>query len=97
MAKPLLRFLDLQVHHHPIDILGELNGIISGITLFPQLYKAITSASLEGLSITTFVLIFLNSAVWIAYALHRKLSALFISSCLNAAASLGIALAILQQ
>lgn len=83
---------DFSRHHHPIDYIGDLNGLISGITLYPQLYHAYTSHSLAGLSLTTFILILLNSIIWIAYAIHRNLTALLVSSCLNALSSLGITL-----
>lgn len=88
---------DLNQHHHPIDYLGDINGLISGITLYPQLYHAYTSNSLAGLSLTTFVLILLNSIIWIAYAIHRNLTALLVSSCLNALASFGIALILILK
>lgn len=96
MLNPL-RYLDQAKHHHPIDRLGNLNGIVSGITLYPQLFHAYTSKSLEGLSLITFSLIFVNSAIWILYAKHRKLPALLISSILNAISSLGIGILIITQ
>jgi uncharacterized protein with PQ loop repeat len=82
-------------HHHPIDQIGNINGLVSGITLYPQLFYAIYAKSIEGLSLLTFVLIFINSLVWVAYAVHRKLPALLISSALNAFSSLGISLLII--
>lgn len=91
------KFLEQKAHHHPIDRLGNINGLISGVTLYPQLFHAFTSKSLEGLSLTTFILIFLNSAVWIAYAKHRKLPALLISSVLNGLSSGAIATLILVR
>src|SRR5512133_1149587 len=84
-------------HHHTIDRIGNLNGLISGITLYPQLFHALNARSLEGLSALTFSLIFINSAIWIAYAIHRKLPALLISSVLNAFSSMGITILIFLQ
>jgi uncharacterized protein with PQ loop repeat len=93
----LKKLFNQPFHQHTIDHIGNLNGLVSGITLYPQLFHALNARSLEGLSFTTFVLIFLNSAIWIAYAIHRKLPALLISSVLNAFSSLGITILIFIQ
>ncbi len=77
----------LGAHKHPIDKVAEVNGILSGIALYPQLFKAILSKSVEGLSLYTFIFIFVSSAVWIWYARHRSLPQVMISSSLNLAAA----------
>lgn len=78
-----------------IDKLGNANGFLSGITLYPQLIQSAISKSTEGLSMITFFLILANSVIWIAYASHRKLPALLISSALNALSSACIVILIL--
>ena len=75
-------------HTHLIDKIALLNGIISGITLYPQLYKAFALENISGLSKTTHLLILLNSFVWVIYALHRQLISLLIASLLNMIAAL---------
>jgi uncharacterized protein with PQ loop repeat len=72
---------------HPIDRLANANGIITGLALWPQLIKALISGSTGDLSFWAFSIIFLNSAVWTAYAWHRSLTPLKISSVLNLIAS----------
>lgn len=75
------------VHHHFIDRLAFLNGFISGIALYPQVVTVLLTGSAEGVSFTTFSIIFLNSIVWMFYAIHRGLLSLGIASLLNAIAS----------
>ncbi len=75
------------IHHHLVDKLAFINGLISGIALYPQVYSILVSGSVVGMSLTTYVLIFLNSIVWLLYAVHRDLISLAIASILNIIAS----------
>jgi len=79
--------MSLEVHHHFIDRLAFVNGIISGIALYPQVWAVLTTDSVAGISLSTFILIFLNSLVWLAYAIHRGLLSLGIASIFNLIAS----------
>ena len=74
-------------HFHWIDKLAIVNGLISGIALYPQVYQAVTSSNFEGFSGFTYGIILFNSVVWLAYSIHRRLISLFISSALNAIAA----------
>jgi uncharacterized protein with PQ loop repeat len=74
-------------HEHNIDRLAKLNGVVSGIALYPQLIRTIWTGSTESLSFTAFGLIFLNSVIWVAYARHRGILPLLISSVLNTIAA----------
>jgi len=76
------------VHHHFIDRVAVIAGIASGVALYPQVVSVILNHSTEGLSITSFFIICINSIVWSLYAVHRKITALVISSVLNTIASL---------
>lgn len=80
-------FTKLGRHHHPLDKIAELNGLLSGIALYPQVFKAIISRSVTGLSLYTFLFIFINSIIWICYAHHRNLPQVLISSFLNCIAA----------
>lgn len=77
----------LEFHNHFIDKLAFVNGIISGIALYPQVWAVISSGSTLGVSLPTFILIFLNSLVWLAYAVHRSLISLALASIFNLIAS----------
>lgn len=74
-------------HHHDIDSLAGINSLFSGLALYPQVYKVFSTGSVEDLAHTTFIIIFINSLVWLIYAQHRKIWPLGISSALNTLAS----------
>ncbi|MDQ5962268.1 MAG: hypothetical protein QG653_75 [Patescibacteria group bacterium] len=77
----------LIAHHHFIDKLAFLNGFISGVALYPQVWKLFTFGSTEGVSFVSFLIIFINSIVWLIYAVHRELISLAVASILNIVAS----------
>ena len=95
MLDALNRIFSIDKHHHPIDRIAKVNALISGIALYPQLFKVIFTGNVVGFSSLTYALIALNSLVWIVYAIHRKLPPLLISSILNCLAAFGIALFII--
>jgi uncharacterized protein with PQ loop repeat len=85
----MLKTINLGEHRHTIDKLAEINGVVTGIALYPQVFKALTSTiAIQQLSLMTFLLILVNSFVWIIYGIHRGLTALIIASVLNLIASL---------
>jgi uncharacterized protein with PQ loop repeat len=75
------------IHRHLIDRLAFANGIISGIALYPQVWNVVTTGTVSGISAVTYLLILVNSLIWILYAIHRGLLSLGIASLLNAVAS----------
>lgn len=77
----------LRHRQHLIDRIANWNGIFTGLALWPQAMKAFVSASTEDLSIVAFLIILVNSAIWLMYAMHRNLRPLKISSSLNIIAS----------
>lgn len=83
------------LHHHLIDRLALANGFVSGVALYPQVWTVFSSGSTTGVSLPTFLLILLNSIVWLLYALHRGLISLGIASVLNILASIILVYAIL--
>ena len=75
-------------HNHFIDHLTELIAFLSGIALYPQVYKAFTTKQTGDLSFFTFSLLILTNSVWITYGFHRRSTPILISSGLNLIASL---------
>jgi hypothetical protein len=79
------------VHNHWIDKIALLNAVLSGVTLYPQLYiLLVTKISSDSISTLSFFLILSNSLIWIWYGVHRGTYPLIISSTLNAIAAGGI-------
>jgi uncharacterized protein with PQ loop repeat len=74
-------------HHHFIDKLAFVNGLVSGVALYPQVWAVFTYGSAAGVSLSTFIIILLNSFVWLAYSIHRGLISLGIASIFNLIAS----------
>ena len=87
--------LGLKKHHHPIDLLAEANALLSGIGLFPQLFKIINTHRLGDLSPSTFLIVFVTNLIWHAYGWHRKNLPTIVASALTAIASGTILLLIL--
>lgn len=90
MMEQISRIFSLDRHKHPIDRLAKINALVSGVALYPQLFKAISTGDVFGFSLFTYILISVNSLVWLIYAMHRKLVPLLVSSILNAFAGVAI-------
>ena len=83
-------------HNHWIDRLALFNAVLSGITLYPQLYLLlVTDSNSESISALSFVLILSNSIIWLWYGVHRRTYPLIVSSALNAVAAGGILIVLL--
>jgi uncharacterized protein with PQ loop repeat len=76
--------IGLTKHNHPIDFLAEANGLLSGIALYPQLFKVLVTHSTADLAPSTFFIMFVNNIIWHVYAWHRKAAPIIISSSLTA-------------
>jgi len=72
-----------QRHNHLIDKIAIINGFVTGLALYPQVVASILSGDVSGLSNTAFIIIFLNSIVWMLYGYHRTIKPLIVSSLLN--------------
>lgn len=71
-------------HHHFIDKLGTLNGVISGVVLFPQIYVILFLHVPNNLSLPTLLLVILNNVIWFLYGWHRSIWPTMISGALSA-------------
>jgi MtN3 and saliva related transmembrane protein len=79
--------LGLTKHNHPIDQLTVGASLLSGVALYPQLFKVFATKDVAGLSPATFFILTITNAIWIAYGVHRKSLPLLISGVLNLIAS----------
>lgn len=75
--------MPIDVHNHFIDRLAVVTGIASALALLPQVHVILQASSFEHFSPVTFIVIFCNSFVWLAYAVHRRLLTLAIPSIIN--------------
>lgn len=71
------------LHTHFIDRLAVLNGLVSGVALYPYIYQILFAGVDNNLSTLTLLLILGNSVVWFAYALHRLLVSLLVAATLT--------------
>ncbi len=75
-------------HTHFIDKLAFVNGLVSGIALYPQIFNIVYNGASSDFSTLSLLLIFGNGMVWMLYAFHRRLISLFVASFLNSVAAL---------
>lgn len=73
---------------HPfLEIVADINGVIGGFALYPQVIKVFQTHNMEGLSFITFLIIFFNSVIWLYYGISKRITPLRISSALNVTAA----------
>lgn len=74
-------------HNHPIDHLAEAASLLSGISLYPQAFKILTTKMVGDIAPSTYFIVLVTSFIWIAYGAHRKSLPLLISGSLNMVSS----------
>ena len=79
--------LGLVKHNHAIDQLTIGASLLSGVALYPQVFKAFSTRQVAGLAPSTFFFMTVSNSIWIAYGIHRKSLPLVISGVLNLIAS----------
>lgn len=70
-------------HHHLIDKLSVLNGVVTGLALYPQIYLILTSHVANTLSPLTLWLLVINNIVWVLYGVHRSLASITVAGLLS--------------
>jgi uncharacterized protein with PQ loop repeat len=74
-------------HHHFIDKLAVVNGAVSGLALYPQIYLILAAHTANTLSPLTLWVILGNNIVWTMYGVHRSLASVAIAGVLSGFAS----------
>ncbi len=87
MPHKVSKQIDRIFHRHPIDVLASVNGVVSGLALYPQLVHLMRGGDATGISLTTFILIAVTSFIWCIYAIHRRTSPTLVSASANLIAS----------
>lgn len=80
----------IEIHHHVIDKVAVINGVVSGIALYPQVWHIMRSRDFASVSQISALIILGNNVVWALYAFHRGLISLFIAALLNMLAALAL-------
>lgn len=70
-------------HHHLIDKLSVLNGVVTGLALYPQIYLILVSHVENTLSPMTLWLLVVNNIVWILYGAHRSIVSITVAGFLS--------------
>lgn len=87
MLDGVRRRFGIKRHNHPIDLLAEANSIVSGIALYPQVFKVLQTRQVADLSPTTFFIIFITNIVWLIYAVHRRALPVMLASIMHTISS----------
>lgn len=80
-------------HHHFIDKIGTLNGVVSGFVLFPQIFVILFFGVPNNLTLLMILLTVFNNVIWFLYGYHRSILPTMIAAALNVVA--GIALLVI--
>lgn len=75
-----------------LEIVADINGVLGGFALYPQVIHVFKTHDIQGLSMLTFLIIAINSSIWLFYAMRKRITPLRISSALNVTASVTILL-----
>lgn len=56
-----------------IEIAGHTGAFLSSVTFIPQVYKVWQSKSVKDLSLTTMVIVFTSTLIWLVYGIALML------------------------
>lgn len=55
------------------DIVGHIGSALSSITFMPQVYRAWKTKSVGDLSLSTIVIVFISTLIWLVYGFGKGL------------------------
>lgn len=70
-----------------IEILGLIAASLGTISLIPQVIKILNSRSTHSISLTMYIIISIDSILWLSYGLNLSLRPLIIQSSITLACS----------
>jgi len=79
-----------------LDKLTFIVGIIGPFTVLPQIYSIFSTKSAAGVSLTTWVLIFIVTFPWILYGIAHKERSIIVSFILWEIVNFGVILGVLM-
>ncbi len=69
------------------EILGLVAGTLSCITFVPQIFKTWQSKSVKDISVTSFTIVVVSTAIWLAYGIIKNLPSVILTNvivCISA-------------
>ena len=73
-------------HHHFIDKLGTLNGVVTGFVLYPQIAVILFWNVPNNLTLLMVLLTIFTNIIWFTYGHHRGILPTMIAAALNVVA-----------
>ncbi len=78
-----------------LDKLTFVMGVIGPFTVLPQIYSIFTSKSAAGVSLVTWLLIFIVTFPWVLYGIAHKEKSIIVSFILWEVANLAVVIGVL--
>lgn len=78
-----------------LDKLTFVAGVIGPFTVLPQIYSIFNTHSAEGVSLTTWLLIFIVTAPWVLYGIAHKDKSIIVSFALWEVANILVVIGVL--
>lgn len=66
-----------------VNVIGTTAAIISSVSLLPQVFNVVSTKNVEGLSLSTTLLIMLTTALWIGYHIKMGTYPALVSASFN--------------
>lgn len=73
--------LELLIHN--IDILGFIAAILGTFSLVPQVVKTMRSQSVSGISMIMYIIITVDSLLWLTYGIVLSIAPLIVQSTIT--------------
>jgi MtN3 and saliva related transmembrane protein len=82
---------------HIIDKIADINALVNGLSLLPQVIHAYKSHDLSGISLSTFFITGCAQIIWQLYGWHRRAYPVIISSALIGVSAFIICILVLHS
>lgn len=66
-----------------VNVIGTTAAIISSVSLLPQVFNVVSTKNVEGLSLSTILLIMVTTALWIVYHIKMGTYPALVSASFN--------------
>lgn len=63
-----------------LEIIGLIAGALSCFTFVPQIFKTYQTRSVKDVSLSTFVIIFISTLIWLYYGIEKNAPSIIITN-----------------